>query len=136
MPSNTLPPEQPKKHILLVDDDADIRRIFGAKLFTAGFEVLYARDGNEGREMARRLQPNLVLMDIKMPVMGGLEAATRMKEESETTGIPIIFLTNEDMSIESQRAIKEIGVSGYMPKAVDLDEFIVTVKKTLDAVKN
>ena len=128
--------DQIKKHVLLVDDDADIRRIFGAKLFSAGFEILYAKDGNEGREMARRFRPDLIVMDINMPVMTGLEAASRMKREDETADIPIIFLTNEDLSIESQNAIKELGISEYLPKAVDLGEFIAVVKKTLDAKKD
>lgn len=120
-----------KAHILITDDDAMIRRLFGAKLASAGFEVLYAKDGNEGREMARRFHPDLILMDINMPIMDGLEAATRMKEEKETANIPIIFLTNKDLSIEAQQRVAELGVADYIPKATDLDEFLVRVKKAL-----
>lgn len=120
-----------KKHILLVDDDQLTRRLFGSTLATAGFEVLHAKDGNEGREMARRLKPDLILLDISMPVMDGFETANRLKEELETAHIPIIFLTNEDLSIEAEKAAKELGVVDYIPKATDLSEFVERVKKAL-----
>lgn len=120
-----------KKHVLIVDDDAMSRRLFGAKLASAGFEILYAKDGNEGREMARRFQPDLVIMDIRMPVMGGVEAAARMKKEPETLNIPIIFLTNEDLSIEAQKALAETGIAGYLSKGSELKELITLVNKVL-----
>jgi CheY-like chemotaxis protein len=120
-----------KKHILIVDDDPQTRRLFGALLAKAGFEVWYAKDGNEGREMARRLQPDLILLDVNMPVMDGLETANRLKNEpgSITANIPIIFLTNDDLSIEAQKSIKELGVLDYMQKGVSSEEFIERVKK-------
>ena len=69
-------PEGVKKiHILIVDDDPVMRRLFGGKLVMLGYEVLYANDGNEGRETARRFHPDLILMDERMPVMDGFEAA-------------------------------------------------------------
>ena len=84
--SNTQPYESNVKkiHILIVDDDAMIRRLFGGRLTTLGYEIMYASDGNEGRETARRFHPDLVLMDENMPVMTGMEAISRMKEEPET----------------------------------------------------
>jgi CheY-like chemotaxis protein len=122
------------KHILIVDDDPQTRRLFGALLAKAGLEVWYAKDGNEGREMARRLQPDLILLDVNMPVMDGLETANRLKNEpgSPTANIPIIFLTNDDLSIEAQKSIKELGVLDYMQKGVNSEEFIERVKKALN----
>lgn len=108
--------------ILLVDDEPVMRRLFGGRLKNLGYEIIYANDGNEGREMARRLQPNLVLMDLDMPVMDGMEAATRMKKEKETEHIPIIMLTNEDASIEAQKALNELGVDGYAHKSEDFSK--------------
>lgn len=121
------------KHILLVDDDPTTRRLFGSLLGRAGFEVLYAKDGNEGREMARRFLPDLVLLDYNMPVMDGMEVAQRLKHEpgSPNVNTPIAFLTNEDISIEAQKMLKEIGVEDYIQKGVDNKEFIERVKKIL-----
>ena len=123
------PMGSPKVNILIVDDEEDMRRIFGAKLAAEGYGVLYAEDGNQGREMARRFRPNLILLDVTMPVMDGFETATRLKSEPETKDIPIIFLTNADLSIEAQKASKELGISDYIHKSIDLDEFIAHVKK-------
>ena len=120
-----------KTHILLVDDDEIIRRIFGFELANAGFEVIYAEDGNQGREMARRFQPNLILMDIHMPVMDGLKASSLMKSEKETKAIPIVLLTNSDLSIEAQKAVKELGINDVLHKGIDIKEFINTVKNII-----
>lgn len=121
------------KHILVVDDDSTTRRLFGSLLGRAGFEVLYAKDGNEGREMARRFLPDLVLLDYNMPVVDGMEVAERLKKEPGSLNVntPIAFLTNEDISIEAQKMLKEMGVVDYIQKGVDNKEFIERVKKIL-----
>ena len=120
-------------HILLVDDDPLLRRLFGAKLHSAGFEVIYAKDGAEGRETARRLQPDLILLDLDMPVMGGMEAAQRLTSEKATKNIPIIFLTNVDLSLEAQEMVKKgkTGVVEYIQKGIDLTEFVKIIEKVL-----
>jgi len=120
-----------KKHILIIDDDALIRRLFGGKLASAGFEVLYAQDGDEGREVARRLQPDLILLDIRMPGTDGYVVARRLREEPRTSNIPVIFLTNEDLSVEAEKAITELWVAGYMHKSIDLTELVERIKKIL-----
>lgn len=123
-----------KKHILLVDDDSATRRLFGALLSRADFEVIYAKDGNEGREMARRFLPDLILLDYNMPIMDGLEVAQRLKTEPGSLNVntPIALLTNEDLSLEAQKLIKELGVADYIQKGVDNEEFIERVKKILN----
>ncbi len=119
------------KHILIVDDDSLSRRLFGSILASAGFEVLYAVNGNECREIARRLHPDLILMDLNMPVMDGMETLSRMKNEPETVDIPVIFLTNQDISVEGQKSAKELGAFGYMQKGAGREEFLAMVKKVL-----
>lgn len=116
---------------MIIDDDPATRRLFGGLLTHAGFEVIYAKDGNDGREMARRLHPDLILCDLKMPIMGGMEVVSRLKTEpnSPAADIPIALLTNQDLSIESQKAAKELGVVDYIQKGVDNQEFIERVKK-------
>lgn len=104
-------------HILLADDDADILRLFSGWFAGAGFEVLSAHDGNEAREMARRFQPDLILLDVHMPVQDGYKTLEYLKREKETSHIPVIFLTNEDLSIEAQKTWGEIGLECYIPKS-------------------
>lgn len=118
---------QKKIHILMIDDDPVMRRLFGGWLTILGYEILYASDGNEGRETARRLQPDLILMDERMPVMDGIEAATRMKSEDLTKNIPILLFTNEDLSMEAQKLMKDIGVDAYLHKSSDFS----VIKKTI-----
>lgn len=130
-PTNVETPEK-KTHILMIDDDEVMRRLFGGWLVTLGFEVIYASNGNEGREIARRLQPDLVLMDERMPVMDGMEAASRMKSEEPTKNIPIILFTNEDFSIEAEKALKELGVDAYVHKSAD---FKIIKKVILDVLE-
>jgi len=122
---------EPKIHILLVDDDSDILRIFCGWLAHEGFEMLTAHDGNEGRETARRLQPNLILLDINMPVQDGYKTLEYLKREKETSHIPVIFLTNEDFSIEAQKAWSEIGLSGYVPKSASHDVILTKIREIL-----
>ncbi|OGZ05386.1 MAG: hypothetical protein A3C93_05085 [Candidatus Lloydbacteria bacterium RIFCSPHIGHO2_02_FULL_54_17] len=104
-------------HILMVDDDPEIQRLFAAQLARAGYEIMAAHDGNEGREMARRFQPDLILLDVRMPIMDGYKTLQYLKRENETKHIPVIFLTNEDFSIEGQKAGKELGMEAYLSKS-------------------
>lgn len=118
-------------HILIIDDDPLLRRLFGGKLGAEGFDVIYARDGQEGREVARRLQPDLILLDIRMPGMDGYQTAAHLKSEKETSHIRVVFLTNEDFSVEAEKMSKEFMIDGYIHKSVDLDEFVKKVKTFL-----
>lgn len=122
------------KHILLIDDDETLLRLFGGYLQNAGFEMLYAHDGNEGREIARRLQPDLILLDLNLPIMDGYEVSSRLKKEILTKHIPVIILTNMDMSHEAERLFKELGIDDYIHKSVQSKELIGRVKKILKIV--
>jgi CheY-like chemotaxis protein len=118
-----------KKHILIIDDDQMTRRMFGGRLALAGFEVLYAADGNEGREIARRMQPDLILLDIRMPDPDGYTVARRIKNEEKTAHIPIVFLTNEDFTPEAEKAVKEMWVADYIHKSIEPKDLVQKVKK-------
>jgi DNA-binding response OmpR family regulator len=118
-------------HILLIDDDETLLRLFGGDLQKAGFEVLYAHDGNEGRETARRLQPDIILLDLTLPIMDGYEVTDRLKAEKPTKHIPIIILTSTDMSQESEGLLKQQGVDDYIHKSVQDEELVERVKKVL-----
>ena len=123
--------QQNKKHILLADDDHATRRLFGSKLASAGFEVLYATDGNEVIEMTRRFLPNLIVTDIDMPNTDGITAAYKLRADPQTKNINIIFLTNADISMETEKVMKELVGANYIPKSIDLSEFIEHVKKVV-----
>jgi DNA-binding response OmpR family regulator len=118
-------------HVLLVDDDEALLRLFGGYLQHAGFEVLYAHDGNEGREIARRLQPDIVLLDLTLPVMDGYEVSLRLKTEKLTKHIPILVLTSADLSQEAEQLLRQQGVDDFVHKSVQDNEFIAHVKKVL-----
>lgn len=122
-----------KYHILLVDDDVMIRRLFGGKLAMEGYNVMYASNGDEGRELARRFSPDLILMDINMPGFeDGYAVAARLKSEEKTKNIPIVFLTNMDLSYEGERMLKEgIQVNGYIHKSLGFDQFLEKIKTIL-----
>lgn len=123
--------QKKKKHVLFADDDPSTRRLFGAKLASAGIEVLYATDGNEVFDMAKRFQPDLIVTDIDMPNSDGIEAAYKLKGDLQTNHIHIIFLTNSDLSVEAEKAMKDLVGAEYVPKGIDLAEFIERVKKII-----
>ncbi|HUC88598.1 MAG TPA: response regulator [Candidatus Paceibacterota bacterium] len=126
------------KHILIIDDDMVSRRLFGSLLGRAGYEVIYAKDGDEGREVARRLHPDLILLDINMSSgPDGYKTANSIKNEpnSPAADIPIVFLTNADLPIEMLKWMKDFGVTDYIHKGVTNEEFVERVKKILDAVQ-
>lgn len=122
-----------KIHILYADDDEIIRRVIGGELARHGFEVLYASDGNEAREMARRLKPELVLLDYRIPIFDGLKVTNYLKHEPPTKDIPVIMFTNEDVSIEAQKLWKEMGVDSYIHKSADFSELYELIGKILKA---
>lgn len=123
------------KHILIIDNDSISRQLFGGLLARASYEVIYATSGEQGREMARRLHPDLILMDINMPGgEDGFKTADRIKNEpgSPASDIPIVFLSNADLPIEAQKWMVEFGVMEYIQKGVSNEEFVERVKKILD----
>lgn len=123
---------------MIVDDDPTTRRLFGSLLGSAGYEVLYAGNGDEGREMARRFHPDLVLLDINMPGNNGYKTADLIRNEpgSPAADVPIAFLTNADLSLEAQHWMKDVGVTNYIQKGVSNEEFVKRVKEILEEAKN
>jgi len=118
-------------HILLIDDDPLFSRLIGGKLAAAGFEMLYAQEGNEGREIARRMQPDLILLDLRLPKEDGFANFRRLRTEPQTRNIPVVVLTNQDLSGEAEKAVKELGVADYIHKSIDPNLFIERIKKII-----
>lgn len=124
--------EQKKIHVLIIDDDEVMRRLYGSLVAKIGYEVLYSPDAIQGRELARRFQPDLILMDMNMPKEDGLTASERLKHENETAHIPIILLTNQDLSIEQENWMKQISIDDYIQKGISNEEFMERIKKIID----
>lgn len=119
-------------HMLLIDDDAIMLQLFGGNFAQKGFEMIYAHDGAEGWEVARRVKPDIILCDYRMPYMDGLETAEHLKTDSvETKKIPLIMLSSEDFSLEVQKALKEIGVDDYIHKGLPFKQILERVKTVL-----
>ena len=115
--------------ILLVDDEADFREIFYTKLRQVGFRVETAENGEKGIEAAKKLKPDLILMDMKMPKMNGAQAVIKLKEDPETKDIKVIFLTNfgdlrTEMEEVDRKFSRDIGAVDYLRKTSDLDEIV------------
>jgi two-component system alkaline phosphatase synthesis response regulator PhoP len=122
--------------ILVVDDEENFREIFSIKLNSLGWRVETAEDGRQAVQKAKNLKPDLILMDVRMPLMDGIEAATKLKEDAATKDIKIVFLTvlgeaGEDRQEIYKRLSKEIGVAGYIKKSDNLDVIIERVKQFL-----
>ena len=123
-----------KSKILIVDDEAGVVDVMGAILEHQGFSAESASDGVEGLEKARKLSPDLVLLDISMPRMDGFETCRLLKSDSATMGIPVVmFTSNKDR--ESRINALNAGANDFLSKPVDGTELIVRVNNLLKVKK-
>ncbi len=116
--------------ILYVEDNEDNVYMLVRRLRRHGFEVIVAADGAQGIEAARRERPDLVLMDLSLPVLDGWEATRRLKQAVETRSIPVIALSAHAMAGERERAL-EAGCDDYDTKPVDLDRLLAKIRAQL-----
>lgn len=105
-----------KARVLIVDDDAFLAGIYATKLELEGFEVLSARDGDEGLKAAAKEVPDLILLDVLMPKLDGFEVLKRLKEDPATKEVPVIMLTNLGQKEDIEKGIAE-GAVDYLIKA-------------------
>ena len=103
------------RSILVADDEADNRAIMAAVLTASGYRVLEARDGAEAVEAALRETPDLILLDMAMPIMSGWEAVRRLKGMERTRAIPILAFTAFALAGDELKA-REAGCDGYISK--------------------
>jgi two-component system cell cycle response regulator DivK len=115
-----------KARILCVEDNPQNMRLVRKILMTAGYDVLEAVDGTTGIELTQRERPNLVLMDVNLPDIDGLEATTRLKAQPTLAHIPIIALTANAMHGDRERCL-DAGCNGYVPKPITKNELLNTV---------
>ncbi|HET8654192.1 MAG TPA: response regulator [Longimicrobiaceae bacterium] len=103
------------KTVLLVEDNEDNRTVYRTILEHFGYQVMEARNGEDGIRMARENRPDLILMDISIPVIDGWEATKILKADESTAEIPIIALTAHALSTDRAKA-EEVGCDGYLAK--------------------
>ena len=112
--------------VLVVEDQALSLELVSDLLTLAGYEVLQARDAATGLRLARRFRPALILMDINLPDMNGMEAIRRLKADPVTADIPVIALTALVMPGDRER-ILAAGADGYLSKPVDTTTFAASL---------
>lgn len=115
------------KVVLVVEDDELNLKLVREILEFNGFETLQATNGGEALEMIRTKSPSLVLMDIQMPAMDGIEATKRMKADPTTCDIPVIALTSSAMKGDRE-AILAAGCDAYMSKPIDIHRFLELIQ--------
>ncbi len=125
-----------KSKILIVDDDNDFREIITTKLTAAGFEVAQVSSGQEALTKIKEIKPNLVLMDVKMPGMSGIETLSRMHNDPELTNFKVLFLTSfgepeDEAAFVDDKFAKEFGAIGHIKKSDDLDKIVQKIINAL-----
>ncbi len=118
------------RRVLVVDDTEANIHLMRFILEKNGFEVIEARSGTEGVELAVQEKPDLVLMDIQLPDIDGLEATKRIRASDANGNIPIIALTSYAMPGDRERMIAA-GCTGYISKPIDVKAFIIEIEKYL-----
>jgi DNA-binding response OmpR family regulator len=123
-----------KKKIFIIEDDKIISDVLNDALVEAGFEVARAFDGEEGLALVESSQPDLLLLDILLPKMDGLTIAKKLKENSETTDIPIFILTVLEKNESVAEALQN-GVYEYIVKTdFKVEDIVSRIKKKLEIV--
>lgn len=112
--------------ILIVEDNELNRDMLSRRLIRNGYSIVLANDGLQGVEMAMSERPDLILMDMSLPVLSGWEAARRLKSFSETRAIPVIALTAHAMSADREQAL-EAGCDDYDTKPIELSRLLEKV---------
>jgi two-component system cell cycle response regulator DivK len=118
------------KKILVVEDTEDNRQILRDLLGMAGYDMIEAHDGAEGVSQATEHKPDLILMDIQMPVMDGYEATRQIKANPALKGIPIVAVTSYALSGDEEKA-RAAGCDGYIAKPYSPRQMLAKVREIL-----
>jgi CheY-like chemotaxis protein len=122
--------DKPRPLVLVVDDEEDIRDVLTFRLQRSGYDVIQAKNGQEGILMAGEKQPAIILMDVRMPRMSGLDATRAIRQNPDTAGIPVIILTasvREDAIEEGFAA----GATDYIKKPFSPPELVLRIASVL-----
>jgi two-component system, cell cycle response regulator DivK len=118
------------KRILVVEDQEDNRRIVRDLLASAGYEMIEALDGEAGVRLAETERPDLILMDVQLPLLDGHEATRRIKRNPELRAIPLIVVTSYALSGDDAKAMAA-GCDAYVAKPFSPRQLLATIRKFL-----
>lgn len=121
-----------KKIILAVDDEPNILMSIEFILEMEGYEVHTARDGDEAIEVAERVRPDLILLDINMPRKDGYEVCRILRECKETAGIKVIMLTAKGQALEKKRGL-EVGADEYVTKPFGAEDLLEKIRTLIES---
>jgi len=117
--------------ILVVEDNEKNRKLVRDVLMFKGYEVIEAETGEEGIRLAQARRPSLVLMDIRLPGIGGIEALRRLRADRTTRGIPVMAMTASVMT-EERQTILGAGFDAYQGKPIKVKDFVAAVEQLLE----
>ena len=126
--------ERDRPLVLIVEDQADLRLLYVEHLTTSGFDVIEASNGVEAVDNTSERQPDVVLMDLSLPIVDGWEATRRLKGDSRTAHIPVVALTAHDGSGELERATNA-GCDWFVPKPCPPDALVTEIRRVLQAAE-
>ncbi len=116
--------------VLIVEDDPLNMKLFSAMVASQGYDVLQARDGRAGLDLAHQQHPDLIIMDLQLPEISGLEVTHSLKADADTSAIPIIATTAYAL-YGSEEKIRASGCDGYMAKPIALTEFLDLIESLM-----
>lgn len=129
-PSGDLSPDRDRKLVLIVEDNDLNMKLFHDLLEAHGYDVVGAREGVDAVSLARAHHPDLILMDIQLPEVSGLEVIKWLKEDEELRSIPVIAVTAFAMKGDEEK-IRRAGCEDYVSKPIAVAKFVETVKRFL-----
>ena len=121
-------------HILLCDDELHILKAAEFKLSRAGFEVQCAGNGQQAWEAIQQRKPDLLVTDLQMPYMNGFQLVQKIRENPETSDLPVIMLTGKGYELSKDEVTSQFGITRVMNKPFSPRELLQTVEATLGAV--
>jgi len=119
------------KSVLIVEDNDLNMKLFNDLLQANGYETIQTKDGREAMDIARKHHPDLILMDIQLPEISGLEITKMLKNDAELKSIPVIAVTAFAMKGDEEK-IREGGCEGYIAKPISVANFLQTVARFLE----
>ena len=118
------------KKILIADDEPDIVKILQFRLKGQGYEVIIAVNGQEALDMAGKVNPDLILLDVSMPFLKGDEVCQKIKADEALKHIPVLLMT-ASTRIANEESVLQLGAQGFILKPFETEEFLETVGKFL-----
>ena len=125
-----MPKQEKKINILIVEDDVFLADLYKTKFTLDGFEVYMAYDGEKGWELAQKKSPDIILLDLVLPKMGGFSVLENLKADSKLKDIPVILLTNLSQKADVEKGL-QMGAVDYLIKAHFMPSEVVTKVKKL-----